>query len=708
MLSFLTSNNLVDRALVPGEPWAWPVTPEQLADVRELSKTQRRARLSDPATRWNTYTPVVAVDPGRRVSKSNPPASLRGMVADYDVRTPRDVVRGWIAQMDESLRPQWIETSLSHKVRLVWIFDREIPVESAEHAEELFHAFASHLRLASALPGYDPASEKCAQMWTNGGAWEACAPAPVPWNVLFGLAVEAGSRLRRNASAEVPLAAVEAEVQRRWPGRWQGEFKVNSVGVRFWDPSADNERGCQVKADGMLCFTGTSGFLSWSAILGSRWVDEQRTHNLAEVAAGIYFDGRHYHRQDLHGRWQQVSREDIVLQLANDGISSQRERGQTITDVGRVLSFVQRGNSVDGAAPLIFGKPNTVVECHGRRILNTSRLKILEPAPGRCTPADFPFIDSWLRPAFRPAEGQRPFEACMAWVARFYRALREGKPALGQVGFLCGPANCGKTLFAVRILCRLFGDRMANPYDYLVGKTNFTDNLFEAAYWSINDEESPSEASRHVMLSKLKSAAVNPTHEYHAKFGKRVVIYWQGRIMVTLNDDAQSVGMLPEVTTATRDKMSFFAFRDIGFPWPAKGEVEALIERELPAMANWLLDWEPPAEVLENTRMGVKSYYDPRLLSLSQQQAYAHNAKELVALWTRIGPEWEGLSEWTGNPTSMFAMMDNCTLLKGVLRDWSVPKLSKAIRSLALVPGTGIRFASGTHEREFIISKEAR
>lgn len=708
MLSFLNARNLVDKALLPGDPWRWPVTPEALAAMRGQPKTRRRQLMGQSTTQWNAYTPVVGTDPGRRVAKENPPALLRGMVADYDVQTPREVVDGWIAQIEEPLRPQWVETSLSGKVRLVWVFAQEVPVTGAAHAEEFFAQFSRRVGLSTALPGYDDASERCSQMWTNGGEWRACAPAAVPWSVLFSVAVAAGSSMRRQAAQEVPLELIEQEVQRRWPGRWQGEFKLNSVGVRFWDETADNERGAQVKPDGMLCFTGGAAFMSWSAILGARWLEDQRSQNLAEAAADIYFDGRVYHRLDMHGRWQQVRREDIILQLANAGVSTRREPGEATNDAGRVLSFIQLHNSIDGAAPLIFGKPNKVVECHGRRVLNTSRLHILEPAPGRRGPQDFPFIYSWLRPAFRQVPDQLPFESCMAWVARFYRALREASPALGQVVFLCGPPNCGKTLFAVRLLCPLFGGRMVNPYDYLVGRTSFSDNLFESAYWSINDEESPSETARQVMLSRLKSAVVNPTHEYHAKFAKKMSIYWTGRTCITTNDDAQSVAMLPEITSGTRDKMCFYAFQDSGYLWPVKDEVEKLISQELPFFANWLLEWQPPAEVLEGSRMGVKSYYDPRLLGLSQQQAYSHNAKELVALWTRVGPEWENRETWTGNPTAMFASMDLCDTLKGVLRDWNVPKLSRALRSLALVPGTGITFSIGGNEREFVVHKSVR
>jgi hypothetical protein len=705
MLPFLAAANLVDRFLQPAEPWAWSISAERLEEVRALGKAVRRARMNQAGTDWQVYTPVVGQDPGRRIGKQNPAAAIRGVVADYDVRTPMETVRGWLDQIDSAYRPQWVEVSLSKKVRLVWVFERPVPVADTAHAEQFYLQFARALKLATALPGYDAASEKATQVWTNGGEWHAGNPQPLAWNVLFGLAVTAATATRQDAAAEVPLADVETEMRNRFPGRWTGEFKLDATGVRFWDPTADNETGCQVKPDGMLCFTGNVGFMSWAAIFGARWVEEQRHRNLSELASGIYFDGRHYHRRDLHNRWQQVSREDIILQLTNQGINGQRERGQSINDVGRVLAYVQRGNSIDGAAPLIYGRADSVVEVHGKRVLNTSRLQVLEPATGICTPADFPFIDSWLRPAFVPVPGAHPYESCMAWAARFYRALREGTPALGQVLFLCGPVNCGKTLFSTRILAPLFGNRIVNPYDYLTGKTGFTDNLYEAAFWVINDEESPSEAARQVMLAKLKAASVNPTHEYHAKFGKRTTIPWNGRIMVTGNDDAQSVAMLPDVTQATRDKLSFYAFRDLGYRWPSKEEVERLILQELPAFANWLLQFEPPKGVLENTRMGVASYFDPRLLSLSQQQAYSHNAKELLSLWCRVGAEWTDRPEWAGNPTAVFAGMDNCELLKGVLRDWSVPKLSKALRSLALVPGTGVRFSDG-QEREFIFTKE--
>ena len=43
----------------------------------------------------------------------------------------------------------------------------------------------------------------------------------------------------RRSSNDIPLSIIAEEVQRRFPGRWQGEFTIGARGVRFWDAQAD-------------------------------------------------------------------------------------------------------------------------------------------------------------------------------------------------------------------------------------------------------------------------------------------------------------------------------------------------------------------------------------------------------------------------------------------------------------------------------------
>ena len=111
--------------------------------------------------------------------------------------------------------------------------------------------FAKKFKLATLLPGYDANSEKPALIWTNGGEWYEFQAAPLPWSLIFGMALDASKCLTPQRS-DMPIEAVAAEVEKKWPGRWQGPFEVGATGVRFWDDSADNSTGCQVKPDGLL------------------------------------------------------------------------------------------------------------------------------------------------------------------------------------------------------------------------------------------------------------------------------------------------------------------------------------------------------------------------------------------------------------------------------------------------------------------------
>lgn len=705
MLSFFVAKNLVDRALREGKPWDFEVSAQRLDDVRQMPKSRRRTWMQAATTDWQVYTTVMGKDPGRRVGGDNEAVTVLGFSADYDAPTPMETVRDRLGELPAELQPQFIETTLSRKLRLVWVFERPVPVCDSAHAGAFFHAFAAKLKLLTMLAGYDQASEKPTQVWTNGVEWEAWAKEPVSWSALFPLIVEAGKKARRRDNVELPLDVIDTEIRARFPGRWQGEFKLDALGVRFWDETADNQSGCQVKPDGMLCFTGLVGFMSWASIFGTQWVNDKRQKNLSALASDIYYDGRVYLMRTETGWWEN-NQDCVVRALADGGLNPIKEKGQTLSDVSRVLHHIEKCNRIHGAAPLIYEKPNTVCHENGQLILNTSTLAPVQPSDLPSTPDDFPFIYSWLKPAFTPHEGHLPFESCMAWLKRSYLSLLERKATMGQALFICGPASSGKTLFAVRVIAPLMGYRMANPYDYLTGKTNFTDNLFGSAYWCINDEENPSDYFRSVMLAKLKSSTVNPVHQYHPKFAKKLSINWQGRIVATLNDDPQSVAMLPEVTESTKDKLCFYSFRDHGFTFPKDThETEGRITSELPRFARWLKDWAPPPQVLSSSRMGIESYYDPRLLNMSKQQAPAHNLKELLVIWCRVAPEWNGTDTWSSTPTGTFASIENCDVLKGVLKEYTVGKLAKGLRSLALLPDSGVAFVEGTNERMFAFNK---
>src|SRR5262249_7356741 len=144
-------------------------------------------------------------------------------------------------------------------------------------------------------------------------------------------------------------------------------------------------------------------------------------------------------------------REDVVLALKNHGVSSKARRGETASDTEQVLHHINSVNRVDGAGPLINQKPG-VVYLDGRRILNTSTLRALQPATKLIvTPDDFPWTWQFLNGLFdRP--DLHALEHFLAWLRRGYKAAYEFRRLLGQAVFLCGPAENGKTLLCYRYI----------------------------------------------------------------------------------------------------------------------------------------------------------------------------------------------------------------------------------------------------------------
>jgi hypothetical protein len=701
--TFLVGRNLRVESLADDHPWNFAPAPEDLKRMRELIKDERKKHLLKEDCSWNVYSAVEGLNPSVRISTENPASRVRGLVADYDAVMPLEAVLAIVRGMSPEFAPNFVERSLGMKYRLVWIFQKPLLVTGNPHAAAVYKMFSKTFKIPSLLAGFDPGSEKPASLWTNGGEWIEFKKEPLAWSLIFGIAVDAGKTLTA-VRADMPLEAVADEVAKRWPGRWNGPFEVGALGVRFWDDNADNATGCQVKPDGMLCFTGNDPFVKWAKIFGTAWVNEKQALNLARIAENIFHDGNTYFQQ-LGGQWRGKARQDVLLELSARGLDRTKQKGQTMSDADRALHHIQNTNRIDGAAPLIY-RPKGIVDVSGLQILNTNSLQPVQPAEGDYGPEDFPFMWKFVNGLFVRVDGQDPLSHWLAWWKRSYVAILEHRPLMGQAVFLCGPISNGKTLWCYRMLAPSLGGRVVNPYDFFTKKTDFTDELFGSALWAINDEESPDERSKLAMQAKLKSCVVNPEQTYHPKFRTKLSLPWQGRIVVTLNNGPTSVGMLPEINDETRDKLMFFATRAFDGVFPEEQILEAQIAAELPKFLSWLLKWKAPEAVTKGalTRMGVQSYFDPGLLFLSQQQAYFFTFCELLAVWAEAAPTFTGPT-WTGNPTRLAAEMHLVDSIKDLVREFPVEKIAKALTALARIGGLGVESADGNQGRMFRLTK---
>jgi hypothetical protein len=175
-----------------------------------------------------------------------------------------------------------------------------------------------------------------------------------------------------------------------------------------------------------------------------------------------------------------------------------------------------------------------------------------------------------------------------------------------------------------------------------------------------------------------------------------VNIPWNGRLFVTLNDDPESVGLLPEVNANTKDKMMFFASRPYQGQWEDRSIIEARIAAELPFFARWLLNWKAPESVLAGGRMGVASFYDPRILLISLQQGTAYGLLELIQQWTRQGPYWNDKErEWGGTASELLSQFEVTDGFRAHMKEWTQNRIAKALTTLTRQGQAGITSIEG-------------
>lgn len=695
--------------MVEAAPWDYYVTPEQLEKVRAMPKPKRREFAANPKTEWSIYSGVGGVAPNLRVSDENPPSRLRAIVADYDIRMSLDAVCKFLDDAKPTYMPTFAEKTISGNARLVWMFERELLLADMAHAKAVIEAFAQELKISTILPGFDNHSLSPAEVWTNGCEWAEFESNPIPWNNIFGILCRAAKKTNFGSDPEIPYEVLLDEINLRFPGRWKGPFKLDELGVRFWDPQADNATGCQVKPDGMLCFTGNTPFLKWRQIFGPAWVAKNAAENLGQRASDFYFDGMHYWQPQGAG-WDRIKRrEDMLCILRTRGFSTKIPKGETASDADRVLTHIQKVNRLAGAAPFVNYAPG-LIQIRGKRFLNITQLTPLLPADASdVTPADFPFLWKFLNGIFaRPELGAVNY--FLAWAKRSYETYRDHSSLMGQAVFLCGPRENGKTLISSKILEPLLGNSSANPYDYFTGATPFNSELLESFLLTINDEEAVTDhKSKSKFLARIKAWVVNPTHPYSPKYCDRTPVDWTGRIFCTLNDDHSSVGLLPEVNDNTADKMMFFGSRPFEGHWPERSVIESTVAAELPYFARWLLEWSPPENVVISGRMGVVSFFDRRVLRFCLENTKAYSLLEFLQLWIKDAPYWsEGAKMWTGTATDLLSDLSNVPHHSVLLREWDSYRVAQALTALSRVVESGVKLEKeeANSTRTFTLHRE--
>jgi len=359
------------------------------------------------------------------------------------------------------------------------------------------------------------------------------------------------------------------------------------------------------------------------------------------VPVDVYFEPSRekFWTKNGSNEWMPINKTALDMILRNNWYSQYDKLTNSLTKVEEKMLNVMMHHSVKYAGELAGWVPGCHTIC-GNRVLISRGPNIPEPKRGTW-PHIFKFLNELL------GDESKYF---YAWMRAAFQSLKEGAPfAPGQLLAVAGPVGCGKSLLQ-KLITVMLGGRMAKPYQYLMGLTPFNGDLIGSEHLVLDDEVGKSDIkSRRHFGAMIKSTVANQQISAHPKGSKAFTTEPFWRISLSLNDEPESLMILPPLESDIEDKVILLRARKASVPYPSKSLPtmqsywDALIS-EIPAFLYKLLSWEIPKEI-RDIRFGVKAYQNPDLLfaltSLSPE-AKLWSLVEQAAILNNYSKGWTG------------------------------------------------------------------
>lgn len=689
--------NLSSIVVHDGTPWNFECL--DIPHNLRTSKTDREKWINDPTTEWNCWSTWEGLNENQRLTtkglksdgddkEENPPMLCHGFVADYDF-PHEDMAIASAFPTFAPFIPNYRCRSLSGNAHLLWLFEQPIKVGSFELAKLFLEVISERLKIFTALSNCDkPAFTTCAKYYTNGADWAVCHEQKISYETGIGWLMEAHKRVNyAEKGYNVPLPAVRDALllkDDKFLAQWGDiDFTVGAQGPTWWIEGSTSPKSAILKESGMFTFSSHAPkeFYSWADLLGANFVKQYRDNLIGSAVKGLWFDGRQFWREIHRGDWKSFDKPDILHFLkVIRGLSDRVLKGEKFSEIDQAYEFIIDHQNIEGAAPFVF-KPNGLLTINKKPFLNTHTGKAISPVAYATEwghPDHFPTLSKFFGPpstvdASPDAPrffkgGALALDTFISWLAHYYKSAYELDLKSGHNIFIAGPVGVGKTMMNRAILGGLMnGFREAK--EYLMGEDTFGAELFSVGHWVVDDATMSTSLTAHRRWSEMiKRMAANKTFRYHEKFRTPMQVEWQGRVVSTLNSDEESVRLLPDLDISMLDKVELYRTTDKAtIEFPEESALKAIIERELPYFASFLLRWQTPEHCtlrrngpgsnIDYRFGGIKPWHDPSLVQHANQSSRTAGFIEILADWKQDyfkianeGPAKNGrITTWTGS-----------------------------------------------------------
>lgn len=696
---FAIPNLSASTAFEVPAPWELPANTNAPYSQGKIAMT---AWAQNAALEHHFISAYEGMSAGVRVLKENPVFRMHALIVDYDGLCPENPVEHLLRKPPVELLPQYVALTMSGHCRLVWLFEKPMLFTNATHFKAMLLQINRGLKLDKWMPALDTSALGNVNLYYElGTKWLPVRPGKcIPsshlemWNI--NAAMELPMDYSKNFEYNIPIDDLAREVSSRYPGRWTGPFQIGARGLRFWDSQADNPTAAVVHKDGMICFTGGQGFVPWKQIFGVTFVEQYESSRVKDLVQKAVYDERGYWLEDTEGNWKFYSETVFAREVKCRGFSSSIAKGKTASEVDLILRDIVNNRRVTRALPFLFF-PKGVIWYEKKPYLNTAYTEPTSPgAPykncdqwssGR---TEFPFIYTLLSNMFTRPKDVHPHQidpllSLIAWLKYFYTGAYKKTPGPGQALVLAGHAGKGKTLFSKIVVGGLMGGA-EDASGHLVEDDQWTERLVEVPVWCIDDDLVSSSGPNSVgrFTSKIKKYVATPEVVFNQKYKATGTIPWFGRIIITCNLDDESKQILPNMELSVRDKISLFRCSPAAMLFPKWGESAAIVQKELPAFARFLLEWQTPEQCLPdeyNQRFGVLPYHDTELLDDAGQHAYGPLIEMLYAFLGSYKLQYPAKPYWEGTSVQLYQELvaaESC-----VVRGYTIRSFSTQLGQLA-------------------------
>lgn len=621
-------------------------------DVKPIPPFKSKALYREWCAKSDTdhafLTGFEGINPNARIEGENKICKIHSIPADFDAPPDWPNVKDLITAKCPKALPAWYCRTYSGYIRLFFELEETLSIHHTL-VTPFFKYLKQALQYHKIFAGYDKKSESPSQLMEIGTEWVNMGgkiPSSVAQTALFKAAQE---KPPESKDTSIPIEIISEEVEKKFPNRWIGDFEVGSRGPLFWIDDGIDREGCQVFEDGMVVYSDRDlAWKTWRDIFGPDFVKDFEEQKMGDLLDEYWFNGRQFFKQ-LDGTAKPIPRDQLVLELRQRGFKGGRpKKGENISEVEAAIVLISNTNRIDEIAPVVFRRNERIVSYNGLQILNSATVCPIEPAmDGDIN--NWPFLNRFFDQFFEDSTSIRSKYYFLGWLQRYYRAFYQNKEAQGQACILVGPAKRGKTLLSNKIIAALVGG-FADASDYLSGGTKFNKDLGRAACWVIDDTVSAASFQDQRKATELiKRGVANPRIEFMAKYSDAVTLPWAGRIIVSLNDDPNSMSVLPTMDSSNKDKLMAFRVCQEPFAFPDKEELESTIAKELPHFAKWLMDWKPPVEILDDDRFGIKSFIDRSISYAAFDNSSRSQVSELVDFFSKACRQQnEKMASWRG------------------------------------------------------------